>query len=185
MTARSTSANGGAKGTPKGSPLHDPATRYPYGPRPLAALIPGVARATYRRQGTATAQILADWEAIVGPALAAVTVPRRLSAGTLTLACSGPIATELQHVSTQLLERINAAIGPGSGGQRPGSPAAVERLRFVQDLRLRPIASPAALPDPAPSPDLPGLPPGPVRDALEALGRAMRASTPAVPDVKL
>lgn len=176
MTARSTSANGGAKV----STALEPPSRYPYGPRPLAALIPGVARATYRRQGTATAQILADWEAIVGPALAAVTLPRRLSAGTLTLACSGPIATELQHVSSQLLERINNAIG-----QRPGSPAAVERLRFVQDLRLRPVPPPASLPEPAPSPDLSGLPPGPVRDALEALGRAMRASTPATPDVKL
>ncbi len=184
MTARSPSANGGAKAGAKAGAA-EPPSRYPYGPRPLAALIPGVARATYRRQGTATAQILADWEAIVGPALAAVTVPRRLSAGTLTLACSGPIAMELQHVSTQLLERINAAVGRGPGGPKGRGQAAVERLRFVQDLRLRPAAEPAALPQAVPAPDLPGLPPGPVRDALEALGRAMRASTPAVPHVKL
>jgi hypothetical protein len=175
MTARSTSAN---RGPP---PANEPPSRHPYGPRPLAALIPGLTRATYRRQGTATARILADWEAIIGPALAAVTVPRRLSAGTLTLACSGPIATELQHLSGQLLERINAALG-----QRPGAPATVERLRFVQDIRIRPPTSvPPNRPQAAPGPDLSALPPGPVRDALEALGGAMGASTPTAPDDKL
>ena len=172
MTTRRTSAN------------HDPAStdaaRHPYGPRPLATLIPGVTRATYRRQGAATAQVIADWETIVGPALASVTLPRRLSAGTLTIACSGPIATELQHVSAQLLERINAALPPRSGGAAP----LVERVRFVQDLRVRRMPPPAPLPRTAPTPDLPGMPPGPVRDALEALGRAMRASTPAAPSDK-
>ncbi len=66
---------------------------------------------------------MADWTEIVGPALAAVTSPRRLASGTLTLACAGPIALELQHLSGQLAERINAHFGR----------TLVERFRFVQD----------------------------------------------------
>src|SRR3954451_19513320 len=42
--------------------------RHVYGPRPVSALIPALTRATYRRRAPATAQVLADWEAIVGPA---------------------------------------------------------------------------------------------------------------------
>src|SRR3954463_12655425 len=63
-----------------------------YGPRAIGALVPGLTRPAFRRQGPASAQVIIDWPAIVGPALAAVTAPRRLSAGALTLACAGPIA---------------------------------------------------------------------------------------------
>ena len=60
--------------------------------------------------------------AMVGPALAAVTVPRRLTRGTLTLACSGPVALELAHLAPQLIARINAHCGR----------VVVQRLSFVQ-----------------------------------------------------
>ena len=104
---------------------------------------------------------MADWAAIIGPALAAVTVPRRLSGGTLTLACAGPVALELQHLAGQVLERINAHMGK----------RVVERLRFVQDG-----AAPRPTPPPQPPPvpvavDLPGIPPGPLHDALHALAQ--------------
>ena len=174
MTARTTSANGDSA-----SGANTPA-RHTYGLQPLAALIPSLTRAMFRRHGTATARLLLDWEAIVGPALADLTLPRRLSAGTLTIGCAGPIATELQHLSAEILERINAALGPGAGGK-----PAVERLRFVQDMRLPRSPQPVSLPQGARAPDLPDMPPGPVRDALQALGAAMRASTPAARDDKL
>ena len=96
--------------------------RHVYGPRPIGALLPAVTRAAYRRRAPGTAQVLADWQQIVGPALAAVTFPRRLSAGTLTIACSGPIAMELQHLSQELIARINTALGS----------RIVTILRFVQ-----------------------------------------------------
>ena len=57
-----------------------------------------------------------------GPSLAAVSAPRRLAAGTLTIACAGPVAMELQHYATELMDRINTHLG---------SPA-VKALRFVQ-----------------------------------------------------
>ena len=72
--------------------------RHVYGPRPVGALMPRLTRPAFRRRAPATAQVLADWSAIVGPAIAAVTTPRRLAAGTLTIACAGPIAMELQHL---------------------------------------------------------------------------------------
>src|SRR5260370_23329422 len=59
--------------------------RHIYGPRPVGALVPRLVRAAFRKRSPATAQVIADWEAIVGPMLAEVTTPRRLAAGTLTL----------------------------------------------------------------------------------------------------
>ena len=143
--------------------------RHIYGPRPVGALVPRLVRAAFRKRSPATAQVIADWEAIVGPVLAEVTTPRRLAAGTLTLACAGPVALELQHLAPALIERINAQLGR----------AVVERLRFVQDPRPPPPQQ--ASPAPAPAADAAAeravarLPEGPLRDALFALGRAVLA----------
>ena len=139
-----------------------------FGPVPVAALLPGLTRTAFRRHGTALTAIAADWEAIVGPALAAVTVPRKLAAGTLTLGCSGPIALELQHLADELLARVNLHLGA----------APVQRLRFVQ---LPPARSPAPPPAPAAIPAetaarlearLAGLS-GELRAALAALGATL------------
>lgn len=146
--------------------------RHVYGPRPIGALVPQLTRAAFRRRAPATAQVLADWAAIVGPALAAVTAPRRLAAGTLTIACTGPVALELQHLSAELLARINTHLGA----------ATVQRLRFLHDLPAPP--PPPARPqhpDPAAlarvEATVTGLPEGPLRTALAALGRAALART--------
>ncbi|HUZ66002.1 MAG TPA: DUF721 domain-containing protein [Acetobacteraceae bacterium] len=141
--------------------------RHIYGPRPVAALVPGLTRTAFRRRAPATAQVLVDWAAIVGPALAADTTPRRLSAGTLAIACAGPVAMELQHCTPQLIDRINTHLGG----------VVVQRLRFVQDAQATP-------PPPAPPPADPaaaaaaeaavaGFAEGPLRAALAALGRAV------------
>lgn len=150
------------------------APRHVYGPRPIGALVPGLTRAAFRRRAPGTAQVLADWPQIVGPALAAVTVPRRLSAGTLTLACSGPIAMELQHMAAELISRINTVLGG----------KVVTALRFVQI----PQEAPTAAPPPAVPPEaaaraesaVDGLADSALRDALAALGRAVFAAS-AVP----
>jgi hypothetical protein len=142
-------------------------SRHVYGPRPVGALMPGLTRPTFRRRAPAAAQVMADWPAIVGPALAAVTTPRRLQSGSLTLACAGPVAMELQHLADEVLARINRHLGSQT----------VTRLRFVQDA-LPPTPKPAP---PMPSPEAvaaaekaaAAVPPGPLRDALAALGRAV------------
>jgi hypothetical protein len=105
------------------------------GPRTLGQILPRITRPAFRRRSPAAAQIMADWAEIVGPALAAAAVPERLSAGTLTLACSGPVAMELQHLAPQIIERINTALGR----------VTVERLRF----RQRPLSSPPTPASPA------------------------------------
>lgn len=149
---------------------HNSNTRHFSGPRGLASLVPALVRPAFRRRAPATAQVLADWDAIAGPAIAAVTTPKKLFAGTLVIACSGPIAMELQHLAPQVIARINAHLGE----------IAVTRLRFVQHSppaatglpRARTPATAAARAAVA------GLAPGPLRDALEALGRQVLAPPP-------
>ena len=141
-----------------------PAGRHPYGPRSLAALVPAVARAAYRRRSPAASHLLAEWEAIVGPRIAAMSAPKKLFAGTLSIAAAGPAAMELQHVADVLMERINAHLGE----------RAVTRLRFVQDFspvpRLALPAPPPAAATEAATRAVAHLPEGALRDSLVRLG---------------
>ena len=141
--------------------------RFVHGPRPIAALIPVVTRPALHRAVPGAYQLLEAWSGIVGPALADVTLPKRLSRGSLTIACAGPVAMELQHLSNELIGRINRHLGAQT----------VHRVRFTQTLAPR--AVPAAKPRPTPAVEraadaaVAGLPEGPLRDALAALGRAV------------
>ena len=137
--------------------------RHVYGPRAVGALLQSITRTAFRRRSPATAQVLTDWAEIVGPALARTTTPRRLSGKALTIACAGPVALELQHLSAELVARINGHLGQ----------VVVEKLRFVQDAVAPAPAVPSPPRDLAPV-SLPGVPPGGLYDALEALGRAVR-----------
>jgi hypothetical protein len=117
------------------------------GPRPIGALLPKLTRPIFRKRSPAGAQLMADWTEIIGPALAAVTAPRRLTGTTLTIACAGPVAMELTHLAPQIAARINQHLGR----------QAVETLRFIQE------AMPAARPAPKPQPR-----PAPVPDRVQA-----------------
>jgi hypothetical protein len=142
--------------------------RHVYGPRPVGALVPALAKAAFRSHSAATAQVMIDWPTIVGPALALVTQPRRLSAGTLTIACAGPVAMELQHLALEVVTRINTHLG--------GQP--VRSLRFLQ---VGSFPTPPAPPRPPPQAiaaaesAVGDLPKGELRDALVALGSAVLA----------
>ena len=145
----------------------DDGRRFPTAPLSLGKLIPALTRPAFRKKSPAGARVLADWAMIVGPALAAVTSPLRLTAGTLTLACAGPVAMELQHLAPELIGRINGHLGR----------VTVERLRFVQQAVAGARATAPARPD-APLPDavaaqLSALPEGELRQALEKLGRGV------------
>jgi hypothetical protein len=142
--------------------------RFLGGPRPLGALVPALTRPAFKRKSPAGAQIMADWPALVGPALAAVSQPVRLSSGTLTLACSGPVAMEMQHLAPQLAQRINAALGR----------VAVERFRFVQRAPAGSAPRPAPRPAPVDLPErvesaLAGIGSPELRDALARLARGV------------
>jgi hypothetical protein len=154
-------------------PKSDHAARRPYGSRPVGTLVPRLTRPAFRRMSPATAQVMADWAAIVGPLLASVSTPRRMAGSTLTITCSGPVAIELQHYAGELIERINIHLG---------SPT-VRALRFVQTalpaphpVAPRPRVSPAAAA--AAESAVSALPEGELREALAALGRAVLAGDP-------
>ena len=136
--------------------------RYYGGPRAVAALLPAVTKPAFRARSAATAQIIADWAEIVGPALAATTQPRRLSGATLTVTCAGPVALELQHLTGPLAQRINGHFGR----------SLVEQFRFVQGAVTR--APPRPKRRPVPPIEIAGMPEGELRDALGRLGGAVR-----------
>ncbi len=151
-----------AKAEPKGA---EGEARRTYVSLPLAQLVPGVTRPAFKKRSPAGASLMADWVAIVGPTLAARTEPRKLSRAQLTIACSGPVAMELQHAAAALIERINTHAGT----------RLVERLRFVQDH----VAPPApTLPRHRKVEAMPvaGQPPGELNDALAQLLAAIRGT---------
>jgi hypothetical protein len=121
------------------------------GLRPLGGFIPRLTRPAFKKRSPAGALLMADWAGVVGPAIAAVTVPKRLTAGTLTIGCSGPVAMELQHLAPQLIGRVNAALGS----------VTVQTLRFVQQAPAAP--APARRRAAAPLPET-------VRGALDTVG---------------
>ncbi|EHH67752.1 DUF721 domain-containing protein [Gluconobacter morbifer] len=132
-----------------------------WGARQIGTFVPTLTKTAFRKKSPLLVRLMMDWENFVGLRLARQTEPRRLSAGTLTIACSGPIAMELQHLTPQLLERINTACG--LRGE-----SSIQRLRIVQDMTAfeRP-----ARPRPKPCPvEVPEVEDEELRAALERLG---------------
>lgn len=142
------------------------------GPRELAALVPRLTRPAFRKRSPDSAQIMADWPIIVGPGTAGMAEPVRLSAGTLTLACTGPAAMELGMAAPAILERINGHLGR----------LAVRKLAFVsRPPRPEPPRPPRPVPGPIPAPTAIGLDAVPgeeLRAALERLAKGVFARKP-------
>jgi len=110
------------------------------GMRAIAANVPKIAGAVLGKRGFAEAQLVAQWPAIIGEALAAGVSPDKLSFargerrdGTLHLRVASGLALEVQHREPVLIERINAFFGY----------RAVARLALKQGPPARP-------PEPAP-----------------------------------
>jgi len=124
----------------------------------------------YRKRGFAEARILSDWPVIVGERFAAVTLPEKLTFprggagggkrdGLLQVRVGAPLATELQHLEPQIIERINGYFGYN----------AVARLKLVQG----PVTPPSPPPVEPPS------------QADAATERAMNEMTAEVADTGL
>ena len=141
-------------------PARAPATPTPRSGRPRAVsdIVPGVGRAAFRRFGFVQSAIVARWPEIVGDAYAKHSAPDALnfpagkrSGATLTIVCSGPFATMLQHVEPQIIERVNRFFGYAAvarvslkHGELPARPlrAAPPELKPVSaeiSLMLKPI----------------------------------------------
>ena len=147
------------------------------GAKALAAVIRKVAAPALRRQGFFEAGLVTDWPTIVGDYLAAHCNPEKLSwprgrigEATLELRTDGAFAPELQHLTPQVIERINSYFGF----------AAVAHVRIIQGARPAP-----AHPAPAPRPltaeeesalesEVAAVESSGLRAALKALGKAIR-----------
>jgi hypothetical protein len=109
-----------------------PARRRAPGLKALASSLPGVAEQALGRRGFADGALVADWSKIVGSDLARASLSfpnqRERTDGTLLLRVEPAFALILQHLQTQLLERVN-----GFFGYR-----AVKHLRILQGPLRRP-----------------------------------------------
>ena len=143
-TPSSTSGADGENKAPERNSRHGPSitnSRRAFGLTALAQLSWPLAQAVTRRHGFASSEILRHWEHIVGPHLHAHCMPERLRfmpqtgaeqngqnrpgelrEGVLTIRAEGAAALELQHVTRQVMERINSYFGF----------AAVHRIKIVQ-----------------------------------------------------
>ncbi len=116
------------------------------GPSAIGAFVPGITRAAFNAHGFPSASVLSDWPDIIGAEFADITSPERLmwprgaepypeqeggmkgrtqhrrAGATLVLRVDGPRSLEIQHITPQLLERINIYFGY----------RAVSHLRIVQ-----------------------------------------------------
>ena len=148
------------------------------GMRVLAAALPRIAGRALGRRGFAEAGIITDWAAIVGPALAAESLPVKLSFprgqrsdGVLQVRVAGPLAVELQHLAPQVLERVNTYLGYRavtqlklSRGVLPAAAAAEPEAPPLSQTALAEVRAATA-----------GVDDDALREALEGLGRALRS----------
>jgi hypothetical protein len=149
-------------------------------PRPLSELTSATLNDALRRQGFASAEILARWPEIVGSEIAAHSEPVKIAwprpvgdappaPATLVLRVEGPAALEIQHLSAVILERVNRFFGWQAIGQIA--------LRQAP-LRHRERPTPAPPPDPQEqariAASLPAITDDDLRAALARLGAAVK-----------
>ena len=149
--------------------------------RAIGAEVPRIAGPALGKRGFGEAQLVAQWESVMGEDLAAQLSPDRLSfargerrEGTLHLRVAPGFALEAQHREPLLIERVNAFFGY----------RAVARIRLIQGPPTRP--APSGPPQPRPLVEAeqqaldravadiedPGL-----REALRRLGAAVIGSS--------
>lgn len=135
--------------------MKDQEKRGSAGPRAIAGALDKLTRPALARRGLAGAAVISEWAAIVGPAMARYTCPQRIvwprdkaGDGTLHLrVASSALATELQHLQPQLLERINGffgyravarvSISHGPLPRRPSPPKPPPRLAPPEEVERR------------------------------------------------
>lgn len=139
------------------------------------ALAPAALRSVGAKRGFAELRLVTEWEAVAGPALAALCRPLKVTyraggglGATLVVAAEGARAPELEMQAPALIERVNAFYGY----------RAVARLRIDQSRAG--AASPAAAPAPGSAPEVPPAPVDGIADealalALGRLGANVRA----------
>lgn len=106
----------------------------------ISDLMPEIGRAAFRRYGFVQSSVVTRWPDIVGEHYAEVSAPQAIrfpsgkrSGGTLELTVSGAHATLMQHVTPEIVERVNRFFGY----------AAVDKLKFIHGI-IEPPKDPRA-----------------------------------------
>ena len=142
---------------------------------PVGSMVRRIAAKTLRRRGFADSEIIARWPEIVGAEMGALSLPERITrhrgrdgawASVLTVRVEMGAALEIQHRTTEILERLAAFCGA----------SAPERLRFVQG----PLGSLRAAPQEREKPSVSrgaaaGLKNHQIAEALKNLAASIRA----------
>ena len=86
--------------------------------RQVAELLPDVGRAAFRKFGFVQSSIVSRWSEIVGEKLARVSTPESIrfpsgkkQDGVLTLTVRGAHAPMMQHITPEIVERVNRFFG--------------------------------------------------------------------------
>ncbi len=147
-----------------------------------------ITKAAFARYGFAQADVVANWEAIVGSDLAAVSAPERIrwprgsgeqaqkQGGTLVIRASPGRALELQYEASRIIARINSFFGYG----------AIAGIKVIQaqELPPRPAKAPSLPEKPVCEQQLAALDESPLKSALERLGRGVAGSSRSSPQGK-
>jgi len=127
--SRENSSDHGQKGTQKGTSKtagkSTPRRKFQKYSRPrggearsISDLMPEIGRAAFRRFGFIQSSVVSRWPEIVGTRYADVSVPESIrfpmgkkEDGTLNLLVSGAHATLMQHITPEIIERVNRFFG--------------------------------------------------------------------------
>ncbi len=154
----------------------------------LAKHFRDITKAAFARYGFAESDVVANWAAIVGEDLAAVSAPERIKwpkgageaaqkqGGTLVIRAAPGRALELQYEASRIIARVNSFFGHG----------AIAALKVMQaaELGQRPRKA-TPLPDkPVCEQQLGSLEDGPLKSALERLGRGVAGASRSSPQGK-
>lgn len=147
-----------------------------------------ITRAAFARYGFAQGEVISSWSEIVGEDLAKVSAPERIrwpkgsgeqaqkSGGTLVIKAAPGRALELQYEVPRIIARINSFFGYG----------AITSIKVMQAQALSGHRRPRpALPEkPVCEQELAAVDEGPLKAALERLGRGVALARKSSPQGK-
>lgn len=156
--------------------------RWTGGPKLLARMVETMVKPVFGKRGFSNAAIINNWADIVGPELAKLSAPEKLtfsrdgsSGGILHLkTITGGLATEIQHLEPIIIERINrhfgykAVIGLRlSQGPIPQTQGEPEPMRDLSQLEEKMLSE-----------SLQNIEDPEIRKSLENLGRSIAKRGP-------
>ncbi|HTI86383.1 MAG TPA: DUF721 domain-containing protein [Alphaproteobacteria bacterium] len=146
-----------------------------------ASAVARIAKPLFRRRGFAEGAIITDWPAIVGAHLSSIVTPERLAFerdrrdhGTLMVRVAPAFGPEVQHLSPQIIERVNVHFGYPAVAQLKILPGTMPERRVPPPLEPAPPP-----PDESTLADIANVPDEGLRAALERLAKALKTTAAA------